>query len=109
MPAEIDWDALGFKCGQARVERDGAYFDPTSESLMFGPHGELQFIAGGVVNGDDPRDARTGPALWREWGAEVAPQIILALQPERAQDEQFHIDCQRFATAFLRGYIAALR
>jgi hypothetical protein len=109
MLSEIDWDTLGYKSGRARVERDGAYFDPISETLMFGPNGELQFIAGGVVNGDDPRDARTGQAVWRQWGAEIAPRIIPALQPERAQDEQFHADCQRFAAAFLQGYIAAPR
>ncbi len=63
MSAEIDWDALGFKSGRARVERDGAYFDPNGETMMFGLHGELRFLADGVVNGCNPNDARTGPAV----------------------------------------------
>jgi len=108
MPTEINWEALGYKSGQARAERDGAYFDPNGESIMLGPNGEVRFIAGAVVNGYERDDGRTGPAVWEQWGAEIAPHVILELQPDRLQDAQFQADCQRFAVAFVRGYIAAL-
>lgn len=73
MPTEINWEALGYKSGQAQAERDGAYFDPTRETIMFGPNGEVEFIAGGVVNGGNPEGGQTGPAVWEEWGAKIAP------------------------------------
>lgn len=108
MPKEMDWEALGYQSGQARAERDGAYFDPMLESMALGLHGEIRLFAGGVVNGHDPADGQTGPGVWERWGAEIAPQVILSLQPDRPQDAQFHADCQCFAEAFVRGYIAAL-
>lgn len=108
MSMKIDWEAIGYKSGQARAERDGAYFDPARETIMFGPNGEVEFIAGSVVNGSDRGDGQTGPAVWERWGAEIAPRVILELQPDRPQDAQFQVDCQRFAAAFVEGYIAAL-
>ncbi len=86
MPAATDWERLGYQSGQAQAERDGAYYDP---------------LWGYVVNGSDDADVETR-------GAEIAPQIIGALQPDRPRDTHFQADCQRFAEGFARGYTEAL-
>ena len=90
MPAATDWAALGYQSGQAQAERDGAYYDPQW---------------GYVVNGLEDKDDADGA---QARGAEIAPQIILALQPDRPHDAQFQADCQRFAEGFAQGYMLAL-
>jgi hypothetical protein len=93
MPAATNWAALGYKSGQGQAERDGAYYDPQWGYVVNGLEGEDE---DGVQDGVEAR------------GAEIAPQIILALQPDRPHDAQFQADCQRFAQGFAQGYMLAL-
>lgn len=93
MAVVVDWEAFGYKSGQATAERDGAYYDP---------------LTGGIINGFGSEDGEASSEAWQARGAEIAPRIILALQPGRAQDAQFQADCQRFAEGFARGYTEAL-
>ena len=86
MPSLIDWERLGQTSGQAAAEGSGAYYDPAT---------------GATVNGLDTEERRAR-------GDELAPVIIRALQPGRADDAQFHADCQRFADGFAHGYTLAL-